>query len=172
MNHRKSNFCSTSWMCKKQTSVSHSSTESEVISLGAGFRMDGIRALDLRDLVIEVLHSSGNTQASRNRSRNETPNIHTTTILKQRYTVTGALMSYPMWITLSQAQNLLNSNTSSTFWKTMKLWSKWSVKAEVRWWDKCPEPTESRWIGCLTKSIWIPKSKSNTSTPKINSQTS
>ena len=34
-------------MCKKQTSVSHSSTEAEVISLDAGIRMDGIPALDL-----------------------------------------------------------------------------------------------------------------------------
>ena len=31
-------------MCKKQTSVSHSSTEAEVISLDAGLRMDGIPA--------------------------------------------------------------------------------------------------------------------------------
>ena len=45
-------------MCKKQTSVSHNSTESEVISLDAGPRMDGIPALDLWDLSIEVLHSS------------------------------------------------------------------------------------------------------------------
>ena len=30
-----------SWMCKKQTSVSHSSTESDIISLHAGLRMDG-----------------------------------------------------------------------------------------------------------------------------------
>ena len=44
-----------SWMCKKQTSVSHSSTESEIISLDAGLRMDGFPALDLWDLVIEVL---------------------------------------------------------------------------------------------------------------------
>ena len=29
-------FVPTSWMCKKQTSVSHSSTESEIISLDAG----------------------------------------------------------------------------------------------------------------------------------------
>ena len=43
------------WMCKKQTSVSHSSTESEVMSLDAGLRMEGIPALDLWDLVIEVL---------------------------------------------------------------------------------------------------------------------
>ena len=31
--------------CEKQTSVSHSSTESEIISLGAGLRLDGIPAL-------------------------------------------------------------------------------------------------------------------------------
>ena len=30
------------WMCKKQTSVSHSSTEAEIISLDAGLRMDGV----------------------------------------------------------------------------------------------------------------------------------
>ena len=50
-------FVPTSWMCKKQTSVSHSSTDAEVISLDAGLRMDGIPALDLWDLVIEVFHS-------------------------------------------------------------------------------------------------------------------
>ena len=47
-------------MCKKQTSVSHSSTEAEVICLDAGLRMDGTPALDLWDLVIEVFHSSPN----------------------------------------------------------------------------------------------------------------
>ena len=49
-----------SWMCKKRTSVSHSSTEADVISLDAGSRMDGIPTLDLCDLVIEVFHSSEN----------------------------------------------------------------------------------------------------------------
>ena len=52
-------FVPISWMCKKQTSVSHSSTESEIISLDAGLRMDGIPALDLWDLIVTVLH--GNT---------------------------------------------------------------------------------------------------------------
>ena len=46
------------WMCKKQTLVSHSSTEAEIISLDAGLRMDGIPAIDLWDLVIVVFHSS------------------------------------------------------------------------------------------------------------------
>ena len=42
------------WMCKKQTAVSHSSTESEIISLDAGLRLDGIPALDLWDLIVSV----------------------------------------------------------------------------------------------------------------------
>ena len=51
-------FVPVSWECKKQTSVSHSSTESSVISLNAGLRMDGLLALDLWDIVIEVLRST------------------------------------------------------------------------------------------------------------------
>ena len=42
-------------MCKKQTSVSHSSTESEIISLDAGLRLDGLPALELWDLIVSVL---------------------------------------------------------------------------------------------------------------------
>ena len=35
-------FVPISWMCKKQTAVSHSSTESEIISLDVKLRMDGM----------------------------------------------------------------------------------------------------------------------------------
>ena len=52
-------FVPISRMFKKETSVSHSSTESEVISLDAGLRLGGIPALDLWDLIVAVLH--GNT---------------------------------------------------------------------------------------------------------------
>ena len=58
MHFRKPHVCSNQSMCKKQTSVSHSSTESEIISLDAGLRLDGIPALDLWDLIVSVL---GNT---------------------------------------------------------------------------------------------------------------
>ena len=54
-------FVPISWMCQKQTAVSHSSTESEIISLDAGLRLDGIPALDLWDLIVAVL---GNTNQS------------------------------------------------------------------------------------------------------------
>ena len=48
------------WMFKKQTSVSHSSTKAEIISLNEGLPMDGFPALTLWDLVIEVFHSVPN----------------------------------------------------------------------------------------------------------------
>ena len=55
-------FVPISWMCTRQTSVSHSSTESEIISLDAGLRLDGFPALDLWGLIVAVLH--GNTYQS------------------------------------------------------------------------------------------------------------
>ena len=50
-------FVPTSWMCKKQTAVSHSSTESEIIPLDTGLRMDRLAALELWDLILSVLGS-------------------------------------------------------------------------------------------------------------------
>ena len=60
-------FVPISWMCKKQTSVSHGSAESEIISSDAGSRMDGIPALDLWDLIVAVFH--GNTNQSHKERR-------------------------------------------------------------------------------------------------------
>ena len=54
-------FVPISWMCKKPTAVSHSSTESEIISLDTGLRLDGLPALELWDLIVAVL---GNTNQS------------------------------------------------------------------------------------------------------------
>ena len=52
-------------MCKKRTSVSHRSRESEIISLDSGLRLDGIPALDLWDLIVLVL---GNTSQTHDRT--------------------------------------------------------------------------------------------------------
>ena len=56
------------WMCKKQTAVSHSSTESEIISLDTGMRLDGLPALALWDPIVSVF---GNV--SRVSDRSEKP---------------------------------------------------------------------------------------------------
>ena len=59
-------FVPTSWIFKKQTSVSHSSTESEIIiSLDARLRLDGIPAFDFWDLIVVVL---GNTTQNHDRT--------------------------------------------------------------------------------------------------------
>ena len=47
-------FVPISWMWKKQTSVSHSSTESEIISLDTGLRLEGLLVLELCDLIVSV----------------------------------------------------------------------------------------------------------------------
>ena len=64
-------FVPIGWMCKKQTSVSHSSTESEIISLDAGLRLDGKPALDLWDMIVAVL---GNTNQSHKERDDLCPN--------------------------------------------------------------------------------------------------
>ena len=47
-------FVQLSWMCKKQGAVSHSSSEAEVIALDAALRLEGLPALILWEVVIQV----------------------------------------------------------------------------------------------------------------------
>jgi hypothetical protein len=64
-------FCPLSWICKKQGAVSHSSTESEIISMDAGMRMEALPALGLWDLALEVFHP---LPASTRPKREQNPN--------------------------------------------------------------------------------------------------
>ena len=45
------------------------------------------------------------------------------------------------------------------------------INEEAPQWDMVPEPTELLLIGCSIEPVWTPRSKSNTLTPKTNSQT-
>ena len=60
-------------MCQKQTAVSHSSTESEIISLDTGLRLDGLPALELWDLIVSVL---GNISRVSHRSGKPESDVH------------------------------------------------------------------------------------------------
>ena len=66
-------FVPISGMCKKQTAVSHSSTESGIISLDAGLRLDGLPALELWDLIVSVL---GNVSRVSDRSEQPDSDVH------------------------------------------------------------------------------------------------
>ena len=48
-------FIPISSMCKKQTAVFHSSTESEIIFLDNGLRLDGLSIVELWNLIVSVL---------------------------------------------------------------------------------------------------------------------
>ena len=60
-------------MCKKQTAVSHSSTESEIISLDTGLRLDGLLALELWDLIVSVF---GNVSRVSDRTGQPDNDVH------------------------------------------------------------------------------------------------
>ena len=66
-------FVPRSWMCKNQTAVSHSSTESEIISLDTGLRLDGLPALELWDLIVSVF---GNVSRVSDRSGQPDNDVH------------------------------------------------------------------------------------------------
>ena len=59
-------FVPISWLCKKQGAVSHSTSEAEIIALDAGARLEGLPALSLWDLVIEIFNPA---QAQNKKSR-------------------------------------------------------------------------------------------------------
>ena len=83
-------FVPISWVCKKQTSVSHSSTESEIISLDAGLRLGSIHAVDLWDLIVLVL---GNTTQNHDRTERDVVYPHTNHGRKQSRRVINDLDS-------------------------------------------------------------------------------
>ena len=111
------------WMCKKQSSVSISSTESEIISLDAGLREDRLPALDLWDMVIEVLPSTNNTVQPNHNCSRETcakPNSTTKTPTDKRRQQVDHLSD----VDHVRTHILLKVSLSCTSLKTMKLSSK------------------------------------------------
>ena len=50
------------WLCKKQTAVSHSSAEAEIVALDAALRTEGIPAIMLWELMLEVYGKPDNTK--------------------------------------------------------------------------------------------------------------
>ena len=133
-------FVPTSWMCKKQTSVSHSSTESEIISLDAGLRMEGITALDLWDLIVTVLHANTNQNkqvqgdlCTNQREVREIP--HT---LQKRQKSHGMIDDLDNVDFISSNMNSSRLELCCTSLKTTKQWSRWSQREEVLQWDMLP----------------------------------
>ena len=83
-------FVPMSWMCKKQTSVSHSSTESQNFSLDVGLRMDDLPALTLGFGDLNISFSPNRIdgpkrEPRRNPSAINKPNMHNPNEAHQRH---------------------------------------------------------------------------------------
>ena len=105
----------------------------KIISLDAGLRMDGLLALDLWDVVLEVVRSSKSTKTPTNTAAGNCSRNHKSKP-KQKEIRDVDPTSPP-------AQILLKASASCTSLKTMKLSSRLS-KDEVQQWETCHEPTE------------------------------
>ena len=151
-------------MCKKQTAVSHSSTESEIISLDTGLRLDGLPALELWDLIISVL---GNVSRVADRSGQPDNDVNKHHKSQKRINVMENIDSVPSNVQSSRQEALLYIFEDNKAVIKMIIEGRSPTMRHVS-----RNPTELLLIGCLTESIWTPKSKSNTLTPKTNSQTS
>ena len=97
-------FVPRSWMCKKQTAVSHSSTESEIISLDAGLRLDGLLALELWDLIVSVF---GSVSQVSDRSGQPDNDVHKHHKSQKRINVMENIDSVPSNVQSSRQEALL-----------------------------------------------------------------
>ena len=97
-------FVPISWMCKKQTAVSHSSTESEIISLDTGLRLDGLLALELWDLIVSVL---GNVSRASDRSGQPDNDVHKRHKSQKKINVTENIDSVHSTVQSSRQEALL-----------------------------------------------------------------
>ena len=109
----------TNWMCKKQTSVSHSSTEAGIISLDGSLRMDGVPALtlwDFGDLSFSFrIEKNRWTQESHGETRRQ---LSSQTCITTSQTSTPT--SFPQTlITFHQIQRILVPALCCMFWKSM-----------------------------------------------------
>ena len=148
-------FVPISWMCKKQTSVSHNSTEAEHISLDASLCMARIPALDLWDLVIEVFHSSPN-QNNKSKDQGSQGNLsrNTTLFMKNQNPTKHADLD------LNNVDHVSSDVRPSRFGAMFFLEDseaviKMIIKGRNPTMRQCQEPTELLWIGCLTGLILI-----------------
>ena len=167
-------FVTISWMCKKQNVSILSSTESEIISLDAGLRMDGLLALDLWDVVIEVLHSTNNTKrplrldpgnwcGTGNHSSNKT---------KTKMPTERSNRDVDQWSNVDYvATNTHSCQGESQLYifedneAVIKMIVNKRTKPRN---ETCPEPTELRLIDCSTESVQNQRPKSILLTPKTN----
>ena len=136
-------------MCKTQTSVSHSSTEAELIvswcrfthgwntsswSLGFGFWSLSLLSNSIKE-------------NQRSSTRKLVAWYHIKQAHPKTKLTTQPSMTILSWLSFVEREVFFFFVRCSTFLRTMKPWSRWHQKAEVPQWDTYQEPTELLWVG-------------------------
>ena len=162
------------YVCSNQLDVfSHSSTESEVISLDAALRLDGIPALDLWDLIVAVPH--GNTYQSNQERGDPCPNQRE--VRTAPHKLQKRKKSHGMIDDLDNV-DFISSNVNSSRQQAL-LYVFEDNEAVIKMIIKGRSPTMRHVSRTHRVALdWLfdrinldPRSKSNTLTPKTNSQT-
>ena len=173
-------FVPVSWMYKHQTAVLHSSTQSEIISLDAGLRMEWVTLLlthgtlwsrcyvQPRTTFNLVTQAPGKLEADPTQpyKLKETCSMFNPTgqfVIPKPWTnirlENKGLINWAKWIVYSPTHVLFKGNLSCTSLTTTKPWSRLKTRGRspTRW-DMCREITESLLIGCLLiESTWKSK---------------
>ena len=98
------------WICKKQSAVSHSRAESEIISLDAGLRIDGLPALLFWECVVDTLSSK---QAKGDLERHKRERSFTIIHILKILSLSRLTMFHPTFQTVL-------THANSTYLKTMR----------------------------------------------------
>ena len=161
-------FVPISWMCKKQTAVSDSSTESEIISLDTGLRLDGTPW----DLIVAVL---GNTNQSHKERRD--PCMNKREVSSTPHTIQKRKQSHGVINDLDNV-DFIPSNVNSSHQEDL-LYVFEDNEAVIKMIIKGRSPTMRHVSRTHRVALdWLfdrinldPKIQINTLTPKTNSQT-
>ena len=147
--------------CKKQTALSHSSTESEIISLDTGLRLKGLPALELWDLIVSVFGSLSQFSDRTGRPVDVKRNQKS----QGEINVMENIDSVPSNVQSSHQEALLYVFEDNEAVINMIIRGRSPTMRHVS------RTTELRLIVYSIGLILIPRFTSNTSTPKTNSLT-
>ena len=152
-------FVPVSWLCKKQTVVSHSSTESEIISLDTGLRLDGLPALELWDLIFFVL---GNVSRVSDGSGQPDIDVHKRHKSHNKIDVTKDIDTVPSNVQSARHEALLYVFEDNEAVIKMIIKGRSATMRHV----SRTHRVALDWL--FDRKNRIPRSKSSTSTPKTN----
>ena len=146
-------FVQTSWMCKKQTSVLHSSPEAEIMSLDTGLRLDGLLALELWDLIVSVLGNVSRVSDRSGKPESKRPiresRSFVVCVCEDNEAVIKMIIigRSPTMRHVSRTRRVIESSSSISYskWDGNNAWSSQEWKTFSEMYERSERPDETSW---------------------------